>query len=190
MKKIVFTIAAFTVSVIAFAQNSYTLDNNHSRVGFSATHFNISHVEGRFKNISATLVAKKEDFTDAVIEMTANVKSIDTDNEMRDNDLKSENWFDADKYPTLTFKSTSFTKVKGKDYVLKGNITLHGITKAIVLNVVYNGKGLNPMNKKYAVGFTISGKINRKDFLVGTGAGNMAVSDEIELLSNVEFIVD
>jgi|ERR1017187_297755 polyisoprenoid-binding protein YceI len=189
MKKIIITIAVFAITFIADAQNIYTLDKNHSKVGFSATHFEISHVEGRFKNITATLTAKKEDFTDAIIEMTADVKSIDTDIEMRDSDLKSENWFDANKYPTLTFKSTSFKKVSGKIYRLDGNITIHGITKAISLDVVYNGKALNPMTKKSSVGFTITGKLNRKDFLVGTG-GNSVVSDEIELMSNAEFIID
>src|ERR1035437_3662969 len=96
MKKIFITMAVCTIALMADAQN-YTLDKNHTKVGFSATHFGISHVEGRFKNITVTFTAKKEDFTDAAIEMTADVKSIDTDIEMRDNDLKSESWFDAGK---------------------------------------------------------------------------------------------
>lgn len=190
MKKLFITIIVFTITLITDAQNIYTLDKNHTKVGFSATHFGISHVEGRFKNITATLKAKKEDFTDAVIEMTADVKSIDTDIEMRDNDLRSEKWFDVEKYPTLTFKSTSFKKVSGKNYKLEGILTIHGISKQISLDVVYNGKALNPITKKSSVGFTITGKLNRNDFLVGTGAGNSVVSNEIELKSNAEFIID
>ena len=190
MKTIFITLAAFTISLIADAQNIYTSDKNHTKVGFSATHFGISHVEGRFKNVTVTLAAKKDDFTDAAIEMIADVKSIDTDITMRDNDLKSGSWFDADKYPTLTFKSTSFKKTNDNNYKLEGNITIHGITKPISLDVIYNGKGLNPMTKKSSVGFTITGKINRNDFSVGTGAGNSLVSDQIELRANAEFIID
>jgi polyisoprenoid-binding protein YceI len=176
--------------LVCDAQSIYTLDKNHTKVGFSATHFGISHVEGRFKNFTATLKSKKENFTDVVIEISIDVKSIDTDVEMRDNDLKSGKWLDADKFPSITFESTSFKIITGKNYKLEGNIMIHGITRPISLDVIYNGKGLNPMTKKSSVGFTITGKINRNDFLVGTGAANSVVSEQIELISNAEFIID
>lgn len=189
MKKLFFTIAACSLALIIDAQ-TYTLDKNHTRVGFNATHFGISKVDGRFKDFSATMVSKKDDFTDAVIEMTAIVNSIDTDNNTRDKDLKSENWFDANKYPILTFKSTSFTKTGDKTYQLSGNMTIRGVTKPIVLDVVYNGKAMNPMSKKNSVGFTVNGKLNRKDYKVGGGPADAIVGDEIELRSNAEFIID
>ncbi len=170
------------------SQSIYKLDQNHTKVGFSITHFGISHVEGRFKNFAITLVSKKEDFTDAVIEMKAEVKSINTDIDMRDEDLKSEKWFDSEKYPTLSFKSTSFKKLSGNKYKLDGNITIHGITKPISLDVIYNGKAPNPMTSKSSVGFTIIGKLNRNDFSVGQAGG--VVGDEVELVSNVEFIIN
>lgn len=190
MKKLVIGISLFTIALISDAQTIYTVDKNHFKVGFSATHFGISHVEGRFKNCSATLKSQKEDFTDAVIEMTAETKSIDTDIEMRDNDLRSDKWLDAEKFPTITFKSLSFKKINGNNYKLLGNLTIHGITKFVSLDVVYNGKALNPKTKKSSVGFTITGKINRNDYLVGTGGGNNVVSDEIELKANAEFIIN
>jgi polyisoprenoid-binding protein YceI len=189
MKKLLLTLSVLSLSLITKSQ-TYTLDKNHTRVGFSVNHFGISSVEGRFKDVSATMTSKKEDFSDAVIEMTANVNSIDTDNETRDKDLKSENWFDANKYPTLTFKSTSFKKTGDKAYLLNGNITIHGVTKPITLNVTYNGKAMNPMTKKNSVGFTVTGKLNRKDFQVGTGAASTVVGDEVELRSNAELIID
>lgn len=189
MKKILFTVAVFTIALITQAQ-TYTLDKNHTRVGFSTTHFGISHVEGRFKDITVTMTSKKEDMSDAVVEMTADVTSIDTDNEMRDKDLKSENWFDAGKYPTLTFKSTSFKKTGDKNYQMSGNMTIRGVTKPVTLDVVYNGKAANPMTKKSSVGFTVTGKLNRKDFSVGSGAGSAVVSDEVELRSNAEFVLE
>lgn len=190
MKKIFLSIIQFMIATIAISQNTYVLDKNHTSVGFSATHFGISHVEGRFKNVEATLKASKDDFTDAVIEMTASVNSIDTDIEMRDNDLKSEKWFNAAQHPTIVFKSTSFKKIKDKNYKLEGNISIRGIKKPITFDVVYNGKVLNPMSKKNSVGFTITGKLNRNDFGIGADSPTAVVGNEIELRSNAEFIVN
>ena len=187
MKKLVFLLVmSFTVS-LAFSQTTYTFDKAHARLSFSALHFGISHVEGNFKNFDAKLTSSKEDFSDAVIEVTADVNSINTENDMRDKDLKTESWFDAEKNPSIVFKSTSFKKVKGNDYLLSGNITMKGITKPIILNVVYNGKVENPKFKKTMYGFTITGKLVRKDFNVGTSVMANVVGDEIEIKSNVEF---
>jgi len=172
-----------------FTQN-YTLDKNHSRLAFTATHFAISHIEGDFRNFDATLKTSKEDFTDAVIYMTADAKSINTNVEMRDKDLRSQNWFDTEKFPKIEFKSTTFKKIDNKNYKLEGDITIRGVTKSIVFDVTYNGKALNPMSKKSSVGFAINGKLNRKDFRVGTEAFDGVVGKEIELHSNVEFIID
>ena len=188
MKSIIVA-AAFAISSISFAQSTYLLDKYHTNIGFSSTHFGISHVDGKFKNTDATFKSAKADFTDAVVEMSADVKSIDTGVEMRDNDLKGDKWFDTEKFPTLIFKSTSFTKKDVKNYKLAGNITMHGITKPIVFDVVYNGKELNPMTKKSSVGFTLTGKLNRNDFGIGTGTPTAVVADEIELKANTEFVV-
>ncbi len=189
MKKITSLFIAFLVFATAVsAQKTYTLDKYHARVSFSATHFGISHIEGNFKTIDATLQAKKEDFTDAVITFTADVNSINTDVEYRDNDLKSPNFFDAAKFPSLTFKSTAFTKVKGNEYKLSGQITIHGVTRPIVLKVLYNGTAVTAM-KKPTAGFTITGTLNRIDFGVGGSTLATGVSEEIELRANVEFTV-
>jgi len=190
MKKLTLFIAAIALTTMTFAQSTYTLDKNHARLSFSVFHFGISHIEGIFNTFDATLVSSKNDFSDAKIEMTAAVKSINTEVEMRDNDLRSAGWFDAEKYPVITFKSKSFKKIKGKNYILAGNITMHGITKPIVFNVVFNGKGQNPFSKKYSYGFTITGKLKRNDFGVGGEPLATGVSSEIELKSNVEFIIN
>jgi polyisoprenoid-binding protein YceI len=168
---------------------SYTLDKNHSRLTFSATHFGISHVEGVFKDFDAKLKSEKDDFSDAQVEMTAQVNSINTDIEMRDKDLKSPNWFDADKYPTLVFKSTSFKKGSDNKYVMKGDLTMHGVTKPATFDVTYNGKATNPMSKKSMAGFTITGTLKRSDFQIGPESFT-TVGDEVEVRSNVEFIMD
>ena len=189
MKKL-FSLAAAVLlfATTIFAQKTYTLDKYHSRVGFSATHFGISHVEGNFKTIDATLQASKADLSDAVITFSADVNSINTDVEYRDNDLKSAGYFDAAKFPTLSFKSTSFKKVSGKNYKLAGNITIHGITKPVVFNVIYNGTAVTAM-KKPTAGFTITGKIKRTDFGVGGSPLTSGIGDVIELRSNVEFTI-
>jgi polyisoprenoid-binding protein YceI len=189
MKKLLLSTLTFILffSTAIIAQKTYTEDTYHSRVDFSATHFGISHVEGIFTRFNATLEAKKEDLTDAVITLTIDVSSINTEVAYRDNDLKSPNYFDTSKYPSITFKSTSFKKVSGKNYKLAGNITIHNVTKPIVFDVVYNGIAVTAM-KKPTAGFTITGKLNRLDFGVG-GPVSFGISNQIELRSNVEFTV-
>jgi polyisoprenoid-binding protein YceI len=189
MKKALLTFAVILLANVCHSQNTYALDKYHSKLGFSVMHFGISNVEGRFKSFDATMKSSKEDFSDAVIEMAADAASIDTDVEMRDKDLRSDNWLDAEKYPKLVFKSSSFKKVSDKMYKLEGNMTIHGVTKPMVFNVVYNGKAQNPASKKNSVGFTVTGKLNRKDFNIGTGPSAGAVGNEVELRSNVEFIM-
>lgn len=188
MKTILIIIAICTTALFTNAQ-IYTLDKNHTKIGFTATHFYISYVDGHFTDVVATLTSKKEDFSDAVIIMTASVNSLDTDNDVRDKDLKSADWFDEARYPTIMFKSTSFKKASATVYKLNGEITIRGITKPISLDVAY-GKVMNPTTKKYMVGFTISGNVNRQDFRVGSGAPDSVVGDHISIRTNVEFSVD
>ena len=188
MKKLSSLAVALLLVTTIFAQKTYTLDKFHSRVGFSATHFGISHVEGNFKTFDATLQANKEDLTDAVITFSADVNSINTDVEYRDNDLKSAGYFDATKFPTLSFMSTSFKKVIGKKYTLAGNMTIHGVTKPVMFNVLYNGTAVTAM-KKPTAGFTITGIIKRSDFGIGGSPLTSGIGNEIELRSNVEFTI-
>jgi polyisoprenoid-binding protein YceI len=178
----------FAMATLGVAQKTYTLDKYHSRVGFSVVHFGISNVEGNFKIVDAQLDSKKEDLTDATINFTADVNSINTDVEMRDNDLKSDKYFDAAKYPTIIFKSSSLKKVADKKYKLKGEITIHGVTKPIEFDVTYNGTAVTAM-KQNTAGFTITGKLNRLDFGVG-GPVATGISNEVELRSNVEFTIN
>jgi polyisoprenoid-binding protein YceI len=188
MKKLSSVITGmFLLATVVFGQKTYTLDKYHAKVGFSVTHFGISHVEGDFKMIDATLQATKEDFTDAAITFTADVNSINTEVEYRDNDLKSPNYFDVAKFPTISFTSKSFKKVSGKKYKLSGNITIHGTTRPIEFEVILNGTAVTAM-KKPTVGFTITGKLNRLDFGVG-GSPATGISNEIDLRSNVEFTI-
>jgi polyisoprenoid-binding protein YceI len=186
MKRITMVMAAVMFSLATFAQ-TWNLDKAHAKLGFSITHLKISDVEGAFKTFDATLTSSKEDFSDAVITLTADVNSVNTDNEKRDAHIKGPDFFDAAKFPTLTFKSKSFTQVSGKNYKLIGDLTLHGITKTVVLDVVYNGTITNSMSKKQVSGFKISGIIKRSDFGVG-GDMPTVLSDEVQLIANAEFV--
>jgi polyisoprenoid-binding protein YceI len=185
MKKMTLTIAIVFAALSTFAQG-WTMDKAHSRLAFNVTHFMVSDVDGKFKSFDVSIASSKDDFTDAVIELTADVNSINTDNDYRDNDLKSPNFFDASQFPKLTFKSTSFTKVDAKNYKLKGNLTIHGVTKPVELDVVLNGTFQNSMNKKTVAGFRIKGTIKRKDFGISPGTPEAIVSDQVEIDANVE----
>ena len=190
MKKATIIAAALLVaSVATFAQN-WTIDKAHSRVGFGITHLTVAELGGTFNNVDAKFTSSKPDFTDAVIELSADVNSINTDNEQRDGHLKSPDFFDAAKYPAITFKSTSFKKVSDKKYKLNGDLTMHGVTKPVVLDVVFNGTSTNPMSKKTIAGFKITGTFKRSDFGIAPNMPAAMVSDEVALNASTEFAKD
>jgi len=181
-------IAAIFLSFTVVTSSSWTYDNAHAKLGFSVTHMMISDVEGSFKKATATLTTTKEDFTDAVVEMTAEAASINTDHEKRDGHLQSEDFFDVAKFPTLTFKSNYFKKAKAANtYIVKGNLTMHGITKPVTLTAVAR-TGTNPMSKKTIAGFKITGSLNRSDFGIGGSTPSAIVSNEVLINANAEFI--
>ncbi|QJW88313.1 YceI family protein [Spirosoma taeanense] len=186
MKRFVLSAALVLAGLVTYAQ-TWSVDKAHAKLGFEVTHLMLSDVEGNFKTFDATINSAKDDFSDAVVELTADVNSIDTGNERRDSDLKSEKFFDAAKYPTLTFKSTSFRKVEGKKYRMEGNLTMHGVTKPVVLDVTLNGIGKNQRTQKPMAGFKITGMLKRSDFGVGT-IPVAVVSDEVNIRANAEFI--
>lgn len=187
MKKINTLLALLLVTGASFAQ-TWTLDKAHSKLGFSITHLLVSEVEGSFKNFDAKVTSTKEDLSDAVIELSADVASINTDNEDRDKHLKAPDYFDAEKFPKLTFKSKTFKKVEGKKYAVTGDLTLHGVTKTVTLDVVFNGTAVHPYTKKTIAGFKTTGKIKRTDFGIAASTPGAVLSDEVLINANTEFI--
>ncbi|MBD2700842.1 YceI family protein [Spirosoma sp. BT702] len=184
MKKATFFAALLCSSVGAFAQN-WTLDKAHSNLGFSVTHMMLAEVDGKFQNFDVKMTSSKDDFSDAQIDLTADVNSINTNQDRRDTHLKSPDFFDAAKYPTLSFKSKSITKVGGNKYKLAGDLTMHGVTKPVTLDAVINGPVTNPQNKKVKAGFKVTGEVKRADFALG-GAPTAVVSDEIAIRASGE----
>ncbi len=190
MKKAILILLA-SVSLVAFkpiADAIWKSDKVHSNIKFTITHLMVSDVEGSFKTFDAKITSSKPDFSDAVVELTADINSINTENEQRDNHLKSADFFDAAKYPTFIFKSTSFKKESDKKYKVTGNLTLHGVTKEVVLDATYRGTVQHPMSKKNVAGFKVSGEIKRSDFGVGSNFGSPMLSDEVAFTANVEFV--
>jgi len=129
----------------------------------------------------------KPDFSDAAFTLSAKTASIDTRVEMRDNHLKSADFFDAAKYPEITFKSTGIKNVGKNKYKLSGDLTLKGITKPVVLDLLYRGIIENPMSKKPTAGFQLSGTIKRSDFALGNGFPAPMISDEVIIKADGEF---
>jgi polyisoprenoid-binding protein YceI len=185
IKRALLLVAAIILAATSFGQTLWTTDKNHAQLHFSAFHYGIAHIEGIFKEFTVTMISEKEDFSDAQVEMIAQVNSINTQMEMRDDDLRSRRWFDTEQYPVITFKSNSFKKEEGKNYRLAGNITIHGVTKPIVFNVVLNGWAVT-MTKKKTAGFTVTGEVKRSDFNLGGTPLETGVSNEIEVWANVE----
>lgn len=188
MKKIAFLLAAF-VTLAAFSTGLPTWENDdpHSQLGFTVTHLGIADVSGTFNDFDVTVKSSKADFSDASFELTAKTASIDTRVEARNNHLKSADFFDAAKYPEITFRSTSIRK-KGKDrYALSGNLTIHGVTRPVTMNLEYRGTTQNPMSKVTTAGFQLDGVIKRSDFNVGPGFPAMVISDEVRIKADGEF---
>jgi polyisoprenoid-binding protein YceI len=188
MKKTIVSTAAFLILATAGFSQEWNMDKAHSQIMFGIEHFGINTITGSFGTVDAKFTASKDDFSDAVIELTADVNSINTGNEQRNNHLKSDAFFDAAKYGTLTFKSTSFKKVDDKNYQLTGDLTFHGVTKSVTLNATFNGTFTNPQSKKTSAGFKVTGTINRTDFGIAPNFPPTMVGDDVMIDANTEFV--
>lgn len=187
MKRISIIFSAFLLLTAFVTVNPWKSDKAHSQLSFTVTHLGIADVSGTFNDFDVTVKSSKPDFSDAVFNLTANVASIDTRVEARDNHLKSADFFDAAKYPNLTFTSTSLKKNGKNKYKLTGDLTLHGVTKPVTMDLVYKGTVENPMSKKQTAGFQLTGIIKRSDFSVGNSFPPPMISDEVRIKADGEF---
>ncbi|WP_207492631.1 YceI family protein [Aridibaculum aurantiacum] len=189
MKKISIFLAAAVVTFSSFkAIENWKVDKGHARLGFSITHLGISDINGSFKNFDATIKSSKPDFSDAQVELTGDVASINTDIEMRDKHLQGEDFFDAAKYPTFNFVSNGIKPAGKNKYKVTGNLTLHGVTKPVTLDLLYRGTTTNPMSQAATSGFQVTGKIKRSDFNLATGFPTAVLSDEVTIKADGEFV--
>ncbi len=199
MKKMILTAAVATLSITAAKSQTnpiaigWKVDASHSKLGFSVTHMMVSETEGKFKIYEGSVASKTEmDFTNADVNFSADVASINTEDEKRDSHLKSADFFDAAKFPKITFKSTSM-KPAGKSkttYILEGDLTMKGVTKKVKFLAIGAAKTVKDPYGNIKNGFKVTGVINRKDFGLGWNAvleaGGLAVSEEVKLDLNIE----
>ena len=188
MKKLFSLLIVSLLSTSLFAQSaSWKADPMHSQLSFSTTHLGISDVDGLFKKFDATATGSAADFSDAVFSLTADVASIDTEVEMRDKHLRSADFFDVEKFPTMTYKSTGIEKAGENKYRLTGNLTLHGVTKPVTMDLWYRGTIVNPQSKTPTAGFQLTGTIKRSDFGIGEKFAPPMLSDEVKIKADGEF---
>jgi len=169
----------------------WVIDPTHSEIQFKVRHLMVSYATGQFKQFNATVETTGEDLTTAKVKFTAEVDSIFTNNEQRDAHLKNTDFFDAGNHPQLIFESDKFEKIDEEEYKVYGILTIRGISKKVVLDVEYGGITIDPWGNT-RTGFSISGKINRKDFGISFGmvseTGNVLLGDEVKISANTEFV--
>jgi polyisoprenoid-binding protein YceI len=177
-------------NALVLTPGSWSVDPMHSGVKFSVTHMTVSEVDGSFKVFTGSIVSPTADFTNATINFTADVNSVNTDNDMRDKHLKGEEFFNVEKYPSMKFVSTSFKKIKGNIYALEGDLTIRDVTKKTKFAVFYGGAVKDPYGNTKA-GFKATGKISRAAYGLKwnkmTEAGGAMVGDEVNIVLNLEF---
>jgi len=190
MKRLSILFAFVLAQVAVFAQTKWAVDKSHSTVKFSVSHMVISEVEGNFKVYDGAIAAPTADFNGAKVDFSVDVNSINTDNDMRDKHLKGDDFFNSEKFPKMTFKSTSFKKVSGNKYALYGNLTIRDVTKPVKFDVVYGGT-VKDLYGNIRSGFKASTVINRFDYNLKwnavTEAGGAAVGKDVTLDLKMEF---
>jgi polyisoprenoid-binding protein YceI len=171
------------------AITKWVLDPTHSELLFKVKHLMITNVKGEFRKFSGEIDG--ENFTDAPVKVEIESSSVFTNNEDRDNHLKSGDFFDVENHRELTFESTSIKKVDDDEYKLIGMLTIKGVSNEVSLDVEFGGTNKDPWGNEKA-GFSVSGKINRKDWGLNWNAalesGGVLVSDEVKIQAEVQFV--
>lgn len=170
---------------------NWVLDPTHSELQFKVKHLMVSYVTGQFKQFNASFEIAGDDLTKAKVHFLADINSISTNNEQRDAHLKTGDFFDAENYPQVRFEGESWEKIDDENYKLHGILTLRGIHKKIVLNVEFGGITQDPWGNTRS-GFSITGKINRKDFGISfsmvSETGGILLGEEVTINANAEFV--
>ena len=189
MKKtavVLFTI--FVAAAFASAQSNWKLDKVHSSVTFTVRHMVISEVTGSFKDFAITLKSEKDDFSDAEVQSTIKVGSLSTDNAMRDGHLKSDDFFNAEKFPEINFKSTSFEKFGDNKYKITGDLTIRDVTKNVTFDAVLNGT--LKTNRGLLSAWKATTVINRFDYNLKWNktieTGGLVVGQDVTINMNLE----
>lgn len=183
-------LTVLTLGALGAAQAAeYAIDPAHSTIGFQIRHLTISKVNGKFDAFKGGFTFVKDDPSSWQAEVSIDAASINTGNEKRDEHLRSTDFFDVARFPTITFKSTAVSMKEGNEGTVTGDLTMHGVTRSVTLDVEFLGEVNDPWGNERA-GFSLRGKINRQDFgLTWSKAletGGFVVGDEVKLLIEVE----
>lgn len=180
-----------TTTVKTSTKTKWTLDPTHSELVFKVRHMMITNVKGEFRKFDASIVSDGADFTKSSIDVTIDAASIFTNEDKRDGHLKSADFFDVENFPTLSFQGKSFKKEDDDEYKLTGILTIKGVSKEVELDVEFGGINKDPWGNE-KVGFSVEGKINRKDFGLNWNAaletGGVLVSEEVKISAEVQFV--
>ncbi|WP_394748189.1 YceI family protein [Spongiimicrobium salis] len=192
IKTVFALIATLSMSITSFAQETqWNVDHVHSSIGFSIDHLVVSETTGRFNDYSAIIKSDKTDFSDATFEVTIQAKSVDTKDKKRDAHLRNADFFDVTKYPTITFKSSKFTKVSDKKYKITGLFTMHGVSKEVTLDAKFGGI-ITDSRFGTRAGLKISGAVDRYDFDLkynaAMEAGGLILGKEVRIDCRIELI--
>lgn len=163
----------------------FTVDPNHSQVGFTLSHMGFSNFTGRLSNVTGTLTLAAGDHSASKLSVSVPASTFSTSVEKLDDELKSADWFDAGKFPAITFTSTKVTPTGPDSATITGDLTLHGVTKPVTLTAHFIGAGANPLSKKYTIGFDATGTVKRSDF--GVTKYVPLIGDEVELSLHAAF---
>lgn len=184
MKNLFILSLALAISVSCVSQ-TWSPDFNHSKIGFTVTHLAISDVSGHFGKYTLIVNSLKPDFSDAVFDLSIETNSIDTRVAGRDKHLRSEDFFDVEKYPAMTFKSNSITNIGENKYELGGDLTMLGITKPVTMILKFRGTTVK--GGKTVAGLQVTGTIKRSDFNLGKSFASKVISNEVDIKADGEF---
>lgn len=187
MKKIALLFIATLFSVTTFAQTKYNVDTYHSFLNFSVGHLGISFVDGKMDKYQGTLEMDKEDITTAKFNFTIDASSVNTGIEMRDDHLRSADFFETAKYQDIKFVSTSIKKAGKNNYKLNGNLTIKGITKPVTFDLVYGGLLKDDGQGNQKVGFQATTTVDRTAFNINYDPTGMGVAKDVKFIVNLEF---
>lgn len=192
MKRIVFALLVAGIAAsTAMAQGGWSTDKAHSNVTFAVRHLVISEVVGNFKEWDVTVASKKDDWSDATVSAVIKTGSINTENERRDGHLKSDDFFNAEKFPEMKFVSTKFEKVGENKYKISGDLTIRNITKPVTFDAEILGTISDPRMGTRS-GWKATTEINRFDFglkwNMATEAGGLVAGDKVKITVNLELV--
>ena len=174
---------------LALAQTStWTSDPNHSEVDFSITHMTVSNIHGRFGHVNATIAYNEADVSKSTVNATIDVTGVDTGEEARNNHLKTDSFFDVAKFPTATFVSTGVSKTADGGLSIAGNLTLHGVTKPVLLTAEGPTGPVPGMDHKQHSGFSATTTISRSAFGIGNSFPSGAIGDDVKLSIDLDVI--